>query len=158
VRPEVEAFFRELHARHLRPMGFRKIRHRFWRGREGYVEHFVFDGSQWNSSDGPWRFHLDVGIELPDFPTRTPGWGPANARGRVSHVVSDAPDHFDLSPATSPALLLALPSLIERASAGLGNLLPRAREWARTGRNADIHSLRSGLCPPHPGSSPDRMT
>ena len=149
-RPDVESFFSDLHRGALRRRGFRKTRHRFRRVRDGYVEHVVFDGSAWNAPTGPWRFHLGLALELPDLPTRSAGWGAANARGRVHDVVPEAPDAFDLTPESREALLRDLPPLVDAATAALGALVPAAREWARMGRHADLHSLASGRPPPPP--------
>jgi hypothetical protein len=150
VRDDVEAFFSELHAR-LKPLGFRRTRHRFARAREGYVEHILFEGSSWNSADGPWRFHLDLAVELPDLPAKSVGWGRANARGRVRHLVADAPDHFDLDASTRDDLLALLPALVARAVAALPSVVPAARTWAERGRLASLHALVSGLPPPPAG-------
>jgi hypothetical protein len=149
-RSDVESFFSDLHRSALRRRGFRKTRHRFRRVREGYVEHVVFDGSAWNAPTGPWRFHLDLAIELPDLPTRSAGWGAANARGRVRDVLPTAPDAFDLTPESRETLLRDLPVLVDAATAALGALVPAAREWARMGRPADLRSLASGTPPPPP--------
>jgi len=55
----ITRFFSELHKVAMKPMGFMKERHRFYRRRPGYVEYFDFQGSSWNEAGRPWRFYIN---------------------------------------------------------------------------------------------------
>ena len=133
MRTDVAGFFAALHERHLKAMGFRKSRLRFQRARDGYVEHVRFQGSAWSSRAEPWTFYVNVGIELPDPPRRSRGWGALHAQGRIEGLLPSVPASFDLDAGSADALLELLPRLVEEATARLSEMVPLVRERAKRG-------------------------
>lgn len=71
-RPDVAAFFAELHGSVFKPRGYSRLRHTFQRDEDGYALAFQFQGSDWNSAGSPWRFYLNAGIRFPDVPRCIP--------------------------------------------------------------------------------------
>ena len=98
MAPPTDAFFSALHRDHLKPLGFRKVRHTFSRKRAGYTERFQFQGSAWNDSTGPWHFYINVGVEFEDLPPRKPSrdFPGTHAWARIDRLVAHAPTEFDL--------------------------------------------------------------
>jgi hypothetical protein len=104
-----ESFLSELHAEHLKPLGFRKTGHTISRAMQGYHERFNFQGSSWNSSGVKWRFYLNCGVEFTDLPSeRQWSYFPhTHWAGRAEQLVPTAPLEWDYGPATDPMALKA---------------------------------------------------
>jgi hypothetical protein len=71
-RPEVTAFFAELHSDVFKTRGYTKLRRTFQKEEELYAMAFQFQGSDWNSASTPWRFYLNAGLRFTGIPRRTP--------------------------------------------------------------------------------------
>jgi hypothetical protein len=120
VRKFVEEFFSGFHREHMKPRGYRKQRHRFSRAMNGYAEVFDFQGSAWNDSSRPWRFHINVCIQFPDIADR-PGV-------RTEYVVVGAPQHFDLPDPVPPLFAKEIAGLLAQASESVATQLPEIHE------------------------------
>jgi hypothetical protein len=137
----------ELHARHLRPKGFRKHGGTFARQRKGYVELFGIQGSSFQSGVEPWICYLNVNVRFDDVPRppaarRTPhAW---HASSRIDQLVPGAPGSYEITSANLSEVADDLGRYIEAASAALPSLLPEALELARAGRSSflTIHRPR----------------
>ena len=71
-RPEVSAFFAELHSGVFKTRGYSKLRRTFQKEEDSYAMAFQFQGSDWNSASSPWRFYLNAGLRFPHLPRRNP--------------------------------------------------------------------------------------
>ena len=127
----VKTFISELHRSKLKPKGFRKIRHRFYRNKETYIEYFDIQGSSWNSSNSPWRFYLNTAIDFIGIPKRNSVQ--FHAEGRIEWIVKGYEPHFELSTETYENLLIEVPLLIEKASVLIPDLLPAVRQRVEKG-------------------------
>jgi hypothetical protein len=72
VRLEIARYVDSLQAAVFKQRGYRKLRHTFRKEDTHYTLAFQLQGSDWNSSDSPWRFYLNVGIHFPGFLRRMP--------------------------------------------------------------------------------------
>ena len=135
MRPLISRFFTELHKTTMKPLGFRKERHRFVRENGDRTEIVDFQGSSWNSREGPWRFYINIAIGFHDVPHKAGKglWSCAHACGRIGALVKDASPHFDLDDKSYSTLMHMIPELIAAAMAALPPVLPRAHERARQG-------------------------
>ncbi len=126
----VEDFFSEFHRHHLKPLGFKKVRHTFSRDLGDYVERFNFQGSAWNSSDekDPWLFYINVGVEFRDLPPRTPclDFPKTHWWQRIEHIALNASDSYNLHfPIDSELAASELLPHIKSASENLSRHIPR---------------------------------
>ena len=96
----------QLHTRHLKPRGFKKKGRTFSCAHAAYSEHYNIQGSAWNSSDEPWRFYVNVGINFTDIPLRdAAGMWKYHAHTRLPFLVRSAPAEYDLTPVNFEQLL-----------------------------------------------------
>jgi hypothetical protein len=88
-----------LHARFMKPAGFKKNGNTFSRSYDEYAEHFNIQGSAWNSSGGPWRFYVNCAISFPDIPLKSPDTGlwKYHAHARLGQIMKGTPSEFDVS-------------------------------------------------------------
>ena len=105
-----DAFTSELHATHLKPLGFKKTRHTFSRSHEGFTERYNIQGSAWNDHDGPWTCYVNCGISFDELPPRNPDsdFPRTHAWMRAQHFTSRALPQYDITPdnlASSAALV-----------------------------------------------------
>jgi len=103
----LDQFSSVLHMLHLKPRGYRKVRHTFSRQRDGYAEHFQFQGSSWNDENSDWRFYLNCGISFDGLPRRSPDvdFPRTHASTRAEHIVPAALPHYEIN-AIDPAHLV----------------------------------------------------
>ncbi len=94
-----------------------------------------FQGSSWNSREGPWRFYINIAVSFHDVPHKAGKglWSCAHACGRIEDLVKGACPHFDLDDKSYSTLMHTIPELIAAALAALPPILPRAHERARQG-------------------------
>ena len=126
MRSGVEEFFSDFHRGFMKSRGYRKVRHRFSRAMDGYVEAFEFQGSAFNESSGSWRFYINVGVVFPDLGKR-PGV-------RIEHVVEGAPPHFDLPDPVPAACGEEIAALLAAASESVASQLPQIHQAFRQKR------------------------
>ncbi|MCW9058477.1 MAG: DUF4304 domain-containing protein [Gammaproteobacteria bacterium] len=131
----VSKFFTELHKTAMKPMGFRKERHRFSRPQDGYVEIVDFQGSSWNQAEGPWLFYINiaVGFEGIEAKGQKLWFNVAHAMGRIEGLVPGSNTQYSLSESSFSELLKRIPILVETASKALPSFLPRAEQRAMAG-------------------------
>ena len=126
----------ELHRSHLRPAGFRKKGATFSRPRQGYIELFNIQGSDWNSGEEPWRFYLNARVCFSDLGPLNGGKLTAqyfHAEGRSNRLLPGTPPHFDVSQQTVEQVARELATLILRMSEALPALLKPVRSRALAG-------------------------
>jgi hypothetical protein len=131
----------ELHRESLKAARFRKEGSTFSRERDGYVERFNFQGSNWSSSVET-LFYLNVGVEFAEF-------GPAKHNrvyfkrthwaSRIEELVPGAPENWRCGEATDRAVVRAQLAMLittasEQVAARLSEL--RAAYLARVARRA----------------------
>jgi hypothetical protein len=94
-----DRFFSLLHAEHLKPRGYRKVRHTFSRQFAGYGGHYQLQGSEWNDEAGDWRFYINCGISFDGIPRREPDrdFPHVHAWARAPHLVQVALPHYDVN-------------------------------------------------------------
>jgi hypothetical protein len=129
-------FLSTLHRSSLKGLGFKKVRQTFSRQvGDDYIEYFNFQGSQWNSSDRPWGFYLNIGVYflLPSDDYAVASFTNSKLHGRPGHLIKDAPSYFELSEAAEDELLTIIPGVIQKVSDRLKPILPLARERAMKG-------------------------
>jgi len=136
----VKTLINELDRSKLQPQGFRKIRHRFYRNKETYIEYFDIQGSSWNSSNAPWRFYLNTAIDFIDIPKGNSVQ--FQAEGRIEWIVKGTKPHFELSTETYESLLIEVPLLIERASVLIPDLLPAVRQRVEKGLDSTLPTMK----------------
>ncbi len=122
-------FFSQLHTVHLKPMGFRKTRHTFFRAGSEVTECIQFQGSAWNDRDSPWRFYVNFGVLFRDLPPRHPDrdFPRTHCWARIDSLVPGAHRDFDLAGDTDQ-LASSLAELVEQASRMVHGRLDRVRE------------------------------
>jgi hypothetical protein len=98
-RPEVSAFFSELHLSVFKPRGYTKLRRTFRKEEVRYSLAFQFQGSDWNSAGSPWRFYLNVGLGFLDIPRRSPdsNFPMIHSSTRIGPTLSEwAEPHYEI--------------------------------------------------------------
>ena len=113
-----DQFFSALHTVHLKPRGYRKVRHTFSRQRDRYAEHFQFQGSSWNDEKSDWRFYLNCGISFDDLPRRSPDmdFPRTHASARAPHLVPAALPHYDISASDPTCLVPDIVAIVDACS------------------------------------------
>ena len=113
-----DQFFSTLHAAHLKPRGYRKVRHTFSRQRDGYAEHFQFQGSSWNDENSDWRCYLNCGISFDSLPRRSPDmdFPRTHASTRAPHLVPSALPHYDIDTIDPTRLVPDIVAVIDACS------------------------------------------
>lgn len=139
----LKSLIAELHDAYFKPNGFKKERQRFRRVIDVAMQEVEFQSSQWNCSDGPITFYVNVLLGFFDIPMNDgklamTGWG------RLPGLASAAPPQFDLTPANYdeirrqliillPLALAELPrhysDVRNRASVGLHTPIPLPDSW-----------------------------
>jgi hypothetical protein len=124
----VKEFFRMFHDRHLKPRGFKKVGHNFYRIADDYTERIQFQGSAWNSAGGPWRFYVNIGVEFRGIRTRTNrGFPRTHCHGRLNDIVKRSPQHFDFALNKAEQLARRLSRLLESATDTISHKQRRCR-------------------------------
>ena len=54
-----DLFVAQVHSDHLKPLGFKKLRHTFVRFHDRYAEYYQIRGSAWSDRIRPWIFYLN---------------------------------------------------------------------------------------------------
>jgi hypothetical protein len=119
VRAAAEQYLSDLHHQYLKPAGYRKASHDVSRARDGYVEHFGFQGSAFNDSSDSWRFYINGAVDFPDIAKRPPV--------RISDVLPDAPRQYDLPEPDHRAFAREIAGLLGRASEHIAAQRPEIR-------------------------------
>jgi hypothetical protein len=132
----VKGFFGMLHEQYLKPRGYRKTGHNFHRVADGYTERIQFQGSAWNSTNGPWRFYANIGVEFQGLrvPTNR-GFPRTHCWTRLKGIVARAPDYFDFQPSGAEPLACRLAKLLESAS---DTIARKQSRWRAKYRNSRI--------------------
>jgi hypothetical protein len=140
----LKSMLTELHAAYFKPNGFTKERQRFRREVDTVMQQVEFQSSQWNSSDGPVRFYVNISVGFSDIPMKD-GKPALPGRGRIRGLASNAPAQFYLTStnygsirsqllALFPQALSELPKHYEdvrsRAKAGWHTPIPLPDTWA----------------------------
>jgi hypothetical protein len=113
----VKDFFRMLHEEYLKPRGYRKVGHNFYRRLDDYAERFQFQGSAWIQAGYSWRFYVNVGVEFRGLRTRKDmGFPRTHCHSRLEAIVTRAPPHFDFQLGRSEPLARRLSRFLEAAS------------------------------------------
>ena len=143
MHPLLKSLITELHTAFFKPNGFKKERQRFRRVIDTAMQEVEFQSSQWNSSDGPTRFYVNVSVGFTDIPMKD-GKPAMTGNGRLGGLVSGAPPQIDLTPAnydnTRSQLLSHLPQALSelpkhyddirnRAKAGWITPIPLPETW-----------------------------
>jgi len=84
----------ELHATYFKSHGFKKERQRFRREVDTVMQEVEFESSQWNSSDAPITFYVNISVGFADIPMKH-GKPALTGNGRIGGLVSVAPAQFD---------------------------------------------------------------
>lgn len=113
-----DQFFSKLHSAHLKPRGFRKVRHTFSRELDGFGEHYQFQGSDWNDEASDWRFYINCGISFAGVPRREPDrdFPRVHAWARAPHLVHFALPHYDVSSEDPTAHVAEVVAVIDECS------------------------------------------
>jgi hypothetical protein len=115
-RPEVSAFFAELHRSVFKPCGYTKLRRTFQKEEEAYAMAFQFQGSDWNSASSPWRFYLNAGLRFPNIPRRYPDrdFPTIHSWIRVGSTLSESAEpHYDLVAEEQALLVGKIATVVE---------------------------------------------
>ena len=102
-----------VHSGYLKPLGFTKKRHNFYRTSERFMEHYEIQGSSWNSRDTPWTFYLNCGLRFADLENDS---RPDNVWMRAERLVPDAPPQYDVTAENMFTLSADLAEVIRRCS------------------------------------------
>lgn len=134
-RSVADSFFNELHVSFLKQRGFKKERRTFVRRRDGFVERFRFDGSQWNSEDRPWNFYFDVGITFEELPRRVPDrdFPKTHAHARLNWIVAGSPKVFEITEKNYVEMLKTITEFVDKASNELPSIAKNIFERCRAG-------------------------
>ena len=130
MREFVKAFFSLLHREHLKPSGYRKLRHTFSREMSEYTEHVQFQGSSWNDAASPWRFYINFGVQFAGVSPRTPDrdFPDTHCWTRIEHIVPDALSQYDIPEADLPAFAAEIAAYVASASEAAARHIARIRE------------------------------
>jgi hypothetical protein len=111
-------FISVLHAMHLKPRGFKKVRHTFSKKFDCYGEHFQLQGSAWNDEASDWRFYVNCGISFAGVPRREPDrdFPRVHAWARAPHLVQFALPHYDVSSDDPSSHLADVVAVIDECS------------------------------------------
>ena len=115
-RPEVAAFFAELHSGVFKPRGYTKLRRTFQKEEESYAMAFQFQGSDWTSASSPWRCYLNAGLRFLDIPRRVPDrdFPTIHSWIRVGSTLSEwAEPHYEVVEADQKLLVGKIAAIIE---------------------------------------------
>ncbi len=139
----LKSLITKLHTAYFKPNGFKKERQRFWREIDTVMQEVEFQSSQWNSSDDPITFYVNISVGFTDIPMKD-GKPALTGSGRIGGLASGAPPQFDLMSAnyddTQNQLLSLLPHALSelpkhyedvriRARAGLHTPIPLPDTW-----------------------------
>ena len=128
----VKKFISELHKTKLKPAGFKKKRHHFWREKGDYIEFFEIQGSAHNSSDSPWLFYINFNVDFLDIAKSSSIRH--HAGGRIGNPDQGNSGNYWLSEETYDDLMDSISKLIERTSNELPMLLvPEVKQRAEKG-------------------------
>jgi hypothetical protein len=113
-----DQFFSLLHSAHLKPRGFKKVRHTFSKEFDSYGEHYQIQGSAWNDEASDWRFYINCGISFAGVPRREPDrdFPRIHAWARAPHLVQFALPHYDVSSHDPTSLLVDVVAVIDECS------------------------------------------
>jgi hypothetical protein len=114
MQPLIKSLITDLHAAYFKPNGFKKERQRFHRVIDTAMQEVEFQSSQWNSSDGPITFYVNVSVGFTDIPMKD-GKPAMTGKGRLGGLASGAPAQFDLTLANCDDTRSQLLSLLPQA-------------------------------------------
>lgn len=126
----------ELHTAYFKPNGFTKERQRFRREIDTVMQQVEFQSSQWNSSDSPLRFYVNISVGFSDVPMRD-GKPALTGWCRLPGLVASAPGEFDITPASYESIRSQLLELLPQALLAL----PKHYEGVRSRAKAGWHAL-----------------
>lgn len=143
MRDAVTQFFTKLHREHLKPHGYKKIRHTFSREMEGYVERIQFQGSTWNDAESPWRFFINFGVEFANLSPRNPcrDFPGTHCWTRIEHIVTAAPKHHDLPDAGTEELATELAGYLDSASRQVARQIRQIRSSYEQSRSPRLRTV-----------------
>lgn len=101
------------------------------------MQEVEFQSSQWNSSDGPVKFYVNISVGFTDIPVKD-GKPALTGSGRIDGLVSDAPAQFDLTPATYESIRSQLLAFLSKALSELPKHYEDIRNRARGGWHTPI--------------------
>jgi hypothetical protein len=133
----IKSLITELHATFFKPNGFTKERQRFRRVIDTAMQEVDFQSSQWNSSDDPITFYVNVSVGFTDIPMKD-GKPTITGNGRIGGLVSGAPSQFDLTPANYDAIRSQLLSFLPHALSELPKHYDDVRTRAKAGWHTPI--------------------
>jgi hypothetical protein len=136
AEPFVNHFFSELQKQYLKPLGYKKERHTFFREHAEYIERIQCQGSPWNSSDSPWRFYINVGIQFHNLPRRQPDrdFPNTHAHSRIEKLIPNSEPYFELTENNSHEMLSKIADLLSVASGELTNAALSAYPKCKEGK------------------------
>ena len=113
-----DAFASRLHADYLKPLGFKKTRHTFFRSLGEYSEHYQIQGSAWNDSLGPWTWYLNYGISFDGLPPRSPDrdFPRTHVWKRAKNFVRQARSQYDVTSDNMAVTATEVADVIRRCS------------------------------------------
>jgi hypothetical protein len=123
-----DTFCSVFHASSTKPAGFTKKGRLFRRKHEGFEEVFQIQGSAWNSAEEAWRFYINAGIQFSGLDVRHRGFADSHAACRLRVLVSAAPEHYDVSPATIDSIITKVWSDISMCSSYFERRYPILRQ------------------------------
>ena len=135
MRESIKAFFSLLHCGHLKPSGYRTLRHTFSRGMSDYTERVQFQGSSWNDADCASTFYINFGVEFVGIPARTPDrdFPETHRWTRIEHIIRDAPKQYDIPESDLPAFAVEIAACVASASEAAARHISRLRsDYERT--------------------------
>jgi hypothetical protein len=137
VKEPLKRLIAELHTAYFKPNGFKKERQRFRRDVDMAMQQVEFQSSQWNSSDGPVTFYVNISVGFADIPMQN-GKPTMTGTGRIAGLVSDAPAQFDLTHTNFDSIRDQLLALVPQALSELPKHYDDVRSRAREGLHTPI--------------------
>jgi hypothetical protein len=148
MQPLLKSLIAELRATFFKPNGFTKQRQRFRRVVVTAMHEIEFQSSQWNSSDGPITFYVNVSVGFTDIPMKD-GKPRMAGSGRIDALISKAPSQFDLTPGNHEEILRQLLSLLPLALSELPKHYDDVRTRAKAGWYTPIPLPATWRAQPH---------
>ena len=124
-----KSFLAALHALHMKPRGYTKVRGTFSKSGVGYVNRIMIQGSAWNTDAEKCRFYINCGMEFSDLPPRVPArdFPGTHCWARSDVIMPGTPSEFDYEIGHSD-FILEVATLISKVSSIVERRWPQYRE------------------------------